>query len=65
MKTQSNMEKVRRWTEGKQMKLNIKKTKNICFNFTRDKQFSTDIKLSDEPIETVSETKLLGTIITN
>ena len=28
-------------------------------------QFSTDIKLNNESIETVSETKLLGTIITN
>ena len=59
------MERVERWTESKQMKLNIKKTKNMCFNFTRDKQFSTDIKLSNESVETVSETKLLGTIITN
>ena len=65
LKTQSNLEKVERWSEEKQMKLNIKKTKNICFNFTKDKQFSTDIKLKNEPIETVSETKLLGTIITN
>ena len=59
------MERVERWSEGKQMKLNIKKTKNICFNFSRDKQFSTDIKLHNESIETVSETKLLGTIITS
>ena len=43
------------------MKLNPKKTKIVCFNFTKD----TDIKLNNEPIETVSETKLLGTIISN
>ena len=47
------------------MKLNVKKTKNMCFNFSKDKQFSTNINLYSEPIETVSETKLLGTIITN
>ena len=51
------MERVERWAKEKQMKLNVKKTK--------DKQFSTDIKLNNESIETVSETKLLGTIITN
>ena len=65
LKTQSNLERVERWAKEKQMKLNVKKTKNICFNFTKDKQFSTDIKLNNETIETVSETKLLGTIITN
>ena len=59
------MEKVERWSKSKEMKLNIKKTKNICFNFTKDRQFSTDIKLNNESIETVSETKLLGTIITD
>ena len=65
LKTQSNLEKVERWSDIKQMKLNLKKTKIVCFNFTKDKQFSTDIKLNNERIETVSETKLLGTIITN
>ena len=59
------MEKVEKWTDEKQMKLNIKKTKNIIFNFSSDKQFSTDIKLKNESIETVNETKLLGTIITS
>ena len=59
------MERVDKWTDSKQMKLNIKKTKNIIFNFSRDKKFSTDIKLRNNVIETVSETKLLGTIITD
>ena len=47
------------------MKLNVKNTKNINFNFSKDKKFSTDVKISSESIETVSETKLLGTIITD
>ena len=47
------------------MKLNSKKTKVMAFNFSSDKKFSTDIKLGNETIETVSETKLLGTIITD
>ena len=37
----------------------------MIFNFSKDSQFSTDIKLNGEVIETVSETKLLGTIITD
>ena len=65
LKTQSNLEKVDSWAESKQMKLNSKKTKVMAFNFSSDKKFSTDIKLKNETIETVSETKLLGTIITD
>ena len=35
------MERVDSWAEDKQMKLNILKTKNIIFNFSSDKKFST------------------------
>ena len=59
------MQKVDSWAEDKQMKLNNLKTKNIIFNFSRDKEFSTDIRLGNNIIETVSETKLLGTILTD
>ena len=40
------------------------KTKNIIFNFSKNSQFTTDIELDGKVIETVKETKLLGTIIT-
>ena len=65
LRTQSDMKKVESWTQFKQMKLNVKKTKNMIFNFSKDKKFSTDIRIGNESIETVSETKLLGTIITD
>ena len=47
------------------MQLNQKKTKSMIFNFTRDKQFTTNIKLKGETVEIVSESKLLGVIISN
>ena len=47
------------------MRLNIKKTKNLVVNFSKKHQFSTEIKLKGEVVETVDQTKLLGTIITN
>ena len=50
---------------AEQMKLNCKKTKNIIFNFSRNNQFSTDLKIDGEVVETVRETKLLGTHITD
>ena len=45
------------------MKLNEKKTKQIIFNFNRDKQFTTEVKLKGESLEIVEEVKLLGVII--
>ena len=53
------------WTEKKKMKLNSKKTKNQIFNFSKKHQFSTEIKIKDDIIETINETKLLGTTITS
>ena len=63
--TQDHLNRINRWTAEKKMKLNISKTKNIIFNFSKNNQLSTEIKLDGEIIETVNETKLLGTIITN
>ena len=63
--TQEHLNRINRCTAENKMKLNVSKTKNIIFNFSKDNQFSTGIKLNEEVIETVSETKLLGTIITN
>ena len=37
----------------------------MIFNFSKDNQFSTEIKLNGENIETESVTKRLGTIITD
>ena len=65
LKTQKYMKDLEIWTKSKQMRLNEKKTNNIIFNFTKNSQFSTDIKLNGEIVETVTEAKLLGTIITN
>ena len=47
------------------MQLNQKKTKQIIFNFNRDKQFISEIKLKQEPLEIVDEVKLLGVVITS
>lgn len=64
LKTQKYVNDIDEWTKKNKMMLNPKKTKNIIFNFSKQYQFTTDIILQDEKIETVKETKLLGTIIT-
>ena len=43
--------------------LNPKKNKKMIFNFTSKYKFSTRLKLDEELVETVSDTRLLGTII--
>ena len=65
LKTQDHLDRIDRWTEDKKMKLNVSKTKNLIFNFSKNSQFSTEVKLNGEVIETVIETKLLGTTITD
>ena len=65
LKTQKHLDDIQKWTTDKKMRLNVDKTKNIIFNFSRNNQFSNDIKLDGKVIETVTETKLLGTLITN
>ena len=47
------------------MKINTNKTKTMPFNFTKNYQFGTRLHLNNGQLETVTETKLLGTILTN
>ena len=63
LKTTKYVEEINEWTEKNLMKLNEKKTKQIIFNFNKDKQFTTEVRLKDEPLEIVDEVKLLGVII--
>ena len=65
LKTQKYLEDINNWTEKNKMQINQKKTFNIQFNFTKDKQFSAEIVLKKEKLQSVSQTKLLGIIITD
>ena len=47
------------------MKLNYKKTKAMIFNFSKQNQFTSRIKLENENLEIVKEAKILGTTITD
>ena len=65
LQSQYQLEKINQWTKERKMKLNIKKTKTMLFNFSKKYQFTTKLNLKNENIEMVRETKLLGTIITD
>ena len=53
------------WTDQNLMALNVKKTKSMVFNFSKNYQFTTDILLKNEKIEIVQQAKLLGLILTS
>ena len=65
LKTQHYVNEIKSWTDKNLMKLNPKKCKNIIFNFSRNNQFATSIKINDQEIETVDEARLLGTYVTS
>ena len=65
LKTQGQLNQINEWTEKQKMKLNVKKTKSMIFNYSKKHQFTTDLKVNDEKIEIVREAKLLGTVITD
>ncbi len=65
LKTTKYLNDINDWTENNLMMLNQKKTKQIIFNFNRDKQFTTEVELKNESLELVNEVKLLGVIISS
>ena len=63
IKSQESLNKIQAWTDANKMKLNEKKSKVMVFNFTNDYQFATRLCIGNNLLETVTSTKLLGTII--
>ena len=65
LKSQQFLDEINLWTKNQKMMINQKKSKTMIFNFTKNYQFSTRLKLEGEIMETVTDTKLLGTIVSN
>ena len=65
LQSQDWLNKIDEWTMKKKMLINEKKTKNMIFNFSSNYQFNTRMQLKGENIETIKNTKLLGTIISD
>ena len=62
---QISLKKIDDWTNVNKMKLNAKKSHLMIFNFTENYQFATRLYLDHTLLENVTETKLLGTIISS
>ena len=65
LNSQKQLNSINDWTKEKKMRLNEKKTKSMIFNFSKKYQFITKLKVNNNDIDMVSETKLLGTVITD
>ena len=65
LKSQEQLETINRWTKDRKMQLNLKKTKSMIFNFSKNYQFTTNLKVENSDIDVVSEAKLLGTVLTD
>ena len=65
LRSQEYLNNINLWTTNKEMKINQTKSKTMVFNFTTNYQFSTRLKIDNDILETVKETRLLGTIITD
>ena len=59
------MDNISNWTERNLMQLNEKKSKIMVINFTTNYQFATRISLNGSVLDTIQETKLLGTIFSS
>jgi hypothetical protein len=65
LKSPGYLDEISKWTLNQKMMINKKKSKSMIFNYTRNYQFSSRLAIEGEILETVEETKLLGTILTN
>ena len=65
LKSQEYLKQINDWTVDNKMKINERKTKNMIFNFSRKYQFNAQLELNGQEIETVNQTKLLGTIFSS
>ena len=65
LRSQDYLDRINLWTKNQKMIINQKKSKIMLFNFTKNFQFSTRLTIDGAILETVQDTKLLGTIVSN
>ena len=65
LKLHENLQTISDWTDKQKMKLNLKKSNAMIFNFSRQNQFTTRLQLKGENLSVIKGTTLLGTKITD
>jgi len=64
LQTQEYINKIQNCTDQKKCKLNVSKSNIMIFNF-KDTQFTTRLYMENTLLEVITDTKLLGTIVTS
>ena len=65
LESQKWLNRINEWTINQKMLVNERKSKTIIFNYTNNYQFTTRLRINDQPLEVIDSTRLLGTIISN
>ena len=65
LKTQEYVEKLVKWTNEKQMKLNNEKSNIMIFNPSKKIEFSTRIEMEGKILPIVKDAKILGVVISD
>ena len=63
IQSQKYLHNIEQWTERKQIKLNVDKTKFMIMNFTDNYQINTRLEVSGQLLQQISETRLLGVLL--
>ena len=62
---QQEIENITQWTSANNMKLNVKKTKELTVSFLKNQPSLPPLTVNNQPLEAVPTTKLLGVILTS
>ena len=65
LESQKWLNTINDWTINQKMLINVKKTKTMIFNYTHNYKFTTRLRINNEPIDVITSTRLLGTIISD
>ena len=65
LKSQKYLDSINQWTVDNLMELNEKKSNAMIFNFSKNHQFTTNLRLKNKNLGIINETKLLGLILTS
>ena len=65
LESQKWLNTINDWTLNQKMLINEKKTKTMIFNYTHNYKFTTRLRINNEPIDVITSTRLLGTIISD
>ena len=65
LKSQKWLNAINDWTIKQKMVINESKSKVMIFNYTDNYKFTTRLSVNDKPLEVITSTRLLGTIVSD